>query len=400
MKKTLFSVLALAVTVIACQKNSVPVEYVPSENAVQFTTNLNYYTIKSAVAENALANVKVIAGAPINSTVSGVVDGNSMTVSPTLYWGAGQTAATKFVAITGGQTSVSVENYNVLSGVYDYEYCAKLMSAVDTAEPEETVDLTFEHIFSKLIINVTNNLGADVVSSVVVSNIASVADINFETKAVTIKGEYNTSAPAHENTANSQYAVALLPQTATPTITVTTSLGATYTYVLSSAFTFQRAKVATVSLTLEGASSSGGGMSAISAMTVDVTDWAADNTAVAGSGTTNLGDNYWYIEGTINDTAWGTAFPMLQTSTGVWEVNFSYQTGAGNEGFKLHKSTGWSSDQIGADPSSPVYPSDGTAKSGWQDSSLNANIKIAAAGNYHLKYDSTDNDKITITPVE
>ena len=402
--KKLLTIFAAAAALVACQKAAEP-QYVPGKEEIKFTTNLNYYTVKAAVEENVLSNVNVIAGAPINKTATGTVEGTSMTVSPTLYWGVGQTMATKFVAITGGQTNTEVTAYEVPTGAsYDYAYCAKLMSASATVAPGDPVELSFEHIFSKLVINITNNLGADVVTSVEVGGLAAKADIDFDTKTVTIDAAdpYTASFPANELTAGTAYELALLPQTAAPTITVTTSLGAVYTFVVdgTTQFTFQRAKVATVALTLNGATSSGGStQNPVPAMTISgVADWAADNTAVAGDGNITLSDNYWYIEGTVNNTSWGTAYPMQCTAPDVWEVDFTYQKGAADEGFKLHKTTGWSSSQIGADPSANVFPADGTMTYGWKTG--NDNIQLAAAGKYHIKYDFTDGDKVFITTID
>lgn len=388
MKRIFFIAVLAAAAFVSCQKAETEATYEPGESPIRFTTNLNYYTVKAAVEENVLSDVKVIAGAPINQTVTGTPGAGTMTVSPTLYWGAGQTVATKFIAITGGITEAVVENYNVLEYGYNYEYCAKLMSAVDTVEPEETVDLSFQHIFSKLVINITNNLGADVVSTVNISNIASVGTVNFETRAVTITGPYTTNCNAYAETDNSKYVVAILPQTATPTITVTTSLGATYTFVASSAFNFQGAKVATIDLTLTAGSSAGSGLTSVGSMTIDVTDWAADATEFAGDGETNLSDNYWYIEGTVNDTEWGTAFPMQLTATNVWEADFTYQKGAGNEGFKLHKTTGWGSSQVGYDPGAdPIVAAADTWYYVWPDGNTNGDIQLSAAGSYHITCD-------------
>lgn len=395
MKRSLFFAAFAAAALVSCNKAEVETSYLPGDKAVQFRTNLNYYTVKAAIEENVLSDVKVIAGAPINQTVTGTPGAGTMTVSPTLYWGAGQTAPTKFIAITGGIATPVVEGYNVLEYGYNYEYCAKLMSAAATVEPEETVALNFQHIFSKLIINITNNLGADVVSTVNVGNIASVGDVNFETRAVTITGPYTTSCNAYAETDNSKYVVAILPQTAAPTITVTTSLGATYTFVMDpeDPFTFQGGKVATVDLTISAGSSAGSGVASVGAMEIDVTNWAADATEVEGEGSTNLSDNYWYIEGTINSTVWGTAFPMQLTATNVWEADFTYQTGAANEGFKLHKTTGWNSLQVGYDPENATVAADGeTWNYVWPNSNDNANIKLPAAGSYHIVCDFTKGD--------
>lgn len=391
MKRFLFLAAFAAAALVSCSKAEVETSYLPGDKAVQFRTNLNYYTVKAAIEENVLSDVKVIAGAPINQTVTGAPDAGTMTVSPTLYWGAGQTAPTKFIAITGGQTSPVVDAYNVLSGEYNYAYCAKLMSAVATTEVGETVDLEFHHIFSKLVINITNNLGADQVSTVNVSNIASVGTINFETREVTITGPYTTNANAYEETENSKYVFALLPQTATPVITITTGLGATYTFTASDAFSFQGAKVATINITLNSTTSSGSGLTSVGAMNIEVADWVADETVMEGTGSTNLSDNYWYIEGTINDTSWDTAFPMQMTAANVWEADFTYQaTGLSGEGFKLHKTTGWGSSQAGYDPANAIVAADGeTWYYVWPNKNDNGNIKLGASGSYHIVCDFT-----------
>ena len=403
MKKILIF-FAAAATLVACQKTVEP-QYVPGKEAIKFKTNLNYYTVKAAVDENVLSDVKVIAGDPIDQVASGTVEGTTMTVSPTLYWGVGQTKATKFVAITGGQTNIQVNEYKVVNpgGTYDYAYCAKLMSASGTATPGNEVSLSFEHIFSKLVINVDNKLGADVVSSVEVIGLANTAAIDFDAKTVTIDpaDNYDSTFPAYEHTANAVYELALLPQTAAPTISVTTILGAQYTFVVDGTqqFEFQRGKVATVNITLSGATISGSStQTPVGSFTINpVADWTEDTTAMPGEPMMGLSDNYWYIEGTVNGTSWGTAYSMTCTATDVWEADFTYQKGAADEGFKLHKTTGWGDAQLGADPDNRVFPADGTLTYGWKAG--NENIQLAAAGKYHIKYDFTDGDKVYITTV-
>lgn len=401
MKKSIVTVFALAACLVACNKAETPVNNAEPQ-AVRFSVrNLNSYTVKAAIDENVLSDVKVIAGAPINATASGTVDGTDLTVSPALYWTPGQTLSTKFVAITGNQTNVTVDSYTVSDQYhpYDYEYCAKLMSASATVAPGANVSLDFYHIFSKLVINITNNLGADVISTVNVSGIASVGSVNFDTRAVTITGPYNTNANAHERTANQVYEFALLPQTAAPTITVTTTLGAVYTFVLDPEhpFTFQGAKCATVDLTIGATASSAGSSTPVGVMAIhSVVDWATDATDFGtGDESTVLGDNYWYIQGTINGSNWATAYPMRMTATDVWEADFTYnKTLANDEGFKLHKTTGWGSDQLGADPANKVFTV-GALNWGWRTG--NDNIQLATAGSYHIKYDFTDGDKVYIT---
>ena len=336
MKKALIVICALSAALVACNKNE-PAKELGSRE-IKFTTNMNTYTVKAAVDENVLADVKIIAGAPINQTVDATPTqtdlAGTLTTNPVLYWGVGQTEATKFVAITGSQTNAVVDNYDMLGyGSYDYVYCSKLMSATATVDPEQTVALNFEHIFSKVLINITNNLGADAVQTVTFGNIAASSKVNFETRAFENLGTQDKVLPAYEITANAQYAVVVIPQTARPVITVTTQKGAVYTFTVDTDFAFQRAKVATVTLTLNPATSSSS-RTPVGAANFTVTDWAADATAFTGSGDMNT-DSYWKIFGKVYSTAdkdnkpgaWEKQYPMTFNADGKWEVTINYDPG-------------------------------------------------------------------------
>ena len=219
------------------------------------------------------------------------------------------------------------------------------MSAVATVAPENTVDLNFEHIFSKVVINITNNLEADAVSTVEFKKVAASAKVNFETRAIENLGEQTATLPANENTAGSQYAVVIIPQTARPEIVVTTQKGAVYTFAVNADFTFQRAKTASVSLTLNP-STSVGTLSLVGNMTFTVTDWVADNTTMTGEGTMNL-DQYWHIFGKVYSEAdktskpgpWEKRYPLAFNSDGKWEITINYDPTMtpGDEGFLFGK---------------------------------------------------------------
>ena len=255
MKKILILAAAAAMTFAACEKAQNPVNEGLKE--VKFTTNLNHYAVK-AVDENALNGIKVIAGSPIGQVSDATVSGSALTVNPTMYWGAGQTTATKFIAITGGQTSPVVDSWDYSD---DYEYNSQLMSAVATGTPSDSeIQLTFNHVFSKVVINIDNQLGQDKVKSVVVSNLANNASVNFETGSVTASDTRTGVATAQEITENAEYAVVILPQTSSPVITVTTDLDAVYVFTVASAFTFQGGKVASTSIELTGSTKEASGL--------------------------------------------------------------------------------------------------------------------------------------------
>ena len=332
MKKSLLILFAAAAALVACNKEANVKD--ASSREIRFTTNLNTYSVKAAVEENVLESVKIIAGAPINTTVSATPTqtdlAGTLTTSPVLYWGVGQNESTKFVAITGGQENVVVNEYNMLDMGYSYAYCSKLMSAVATVAPENTVELSFEHIFSKVVINITNNLGSDEVASVAFNKVAAQAKIDFEHRTFENLGEQTASLPANEITANQKYAVVIIPQTARPEIVVTTQKGAVYTFTVNADFTFQRAKTATVELTLNP-SSSAGTRAQVGVMNFVVVDWQADNTAMSGEGTLNQ-DAYWHIFGKVYSEAdktnkpgaWEKRYPLAYNVDGKWEITINY----------------------------------------------------------------------------
>ena len=400
MKKSVLILFAAATALVACSK---PAAELTPGSEIQFTTNLNTYAVKAAVEENVLENVKIIAGAPINKTVSATPTqtglAGTLATTPTLYWAAGQTASTKFVAITGGQENTVVNEYDMLGLGYDYAYCSKLMSAVATVAPENTVELNFEHIFSKVVINITNNLAADEVASVAFNKVAAVAKVDFENRTFADFGPYTASLPANEITANSKYAVVIIPQTARPEIVVTTQKGAVYTFTVNADFTFQRAKTATVSLTLNS-STSVGTLSAVGGMNFTVTDWVADATEMTGDGAMNL-DEYWHIFGkvyseadkTSKPGAWEKRYPLAYNNAGKWEITINYDPDMEHPdgGFLFVKGDTY----LGMHNSSPSVTSDYNL---WATDRINI-LTQEGKGKYTFVLDPANNNNLTYTRI-
>lgn len=405
MKKVIFAAAIAALALVGCSRDA---QVAGERTPVRFTTNVASYTVKAT--ESALEDndaVQIIAGAPINATSAATVNGTALEPETPIYWNSGQTASTNFVAIYpgAGQTATTMDDYSLANG--DYAYHSSLLVASTTAAVNETVALEFKHPFSKIVIDITNNLGADAVASVSVNGVILQANMDFAAGTVDLgqNTAANVSATKISQT-EEKWAAIIFPQTAKPSIVVTTAQGSVYTFALSADYTFKAGEVATAALTLNGgASHSGDEHGAAVGFSFTVKDWAAASENVAvGDAAVEVSTTYWYIEGTVNGASWGTAFPMVMKADKVWTVDFTYNgfdandpaTEVASAGFKLHQGPGWDGTQIGADPANQVFTVDGNINWGWK--TANADIKLAANGTYTLTYDYTDGDKVTITP--
>lgn len=96
------------------------------------------------------------------------------------------------------------------------------------------VDMTFRHVLSKIVIDMTNDTGSDI-TSVVISGSKTTAAVNVAEASVTVSGSAATEdITTCEITENESYAAILVPQEAVLTIKVKTS-GNEYSQVLESA---------------------------------------------------------------------------------------------------------------------------------------------------------------------
>lgn len=144
-----------------------------------------------------------------------------------------------------------------------------LMLAKATSKPtEEAVVLPFKHVLSKITLTIDNQLGEDI-KDVYFAGIKG--QVTFDVKdasTVAASGSEGTikACKASDNT----WSLIIAPQTASPTLAVTTVSDKQYTFVLSENVTFASGKVSTASVTLTAES-------IYTSFTPEISDWIADN---------------------------------------------------------------------------------------------------------------------------
>lgn len=345
MKKFLIIAACAAMTLASCQKSE---NVVRKGSAVKFSVeNVATYVVKAgAINGETPSQVGIFAADLDADNIAANVSGTTLTPTSAINWKPGQVDPTTFVAYypyAASRTVTSAEfipPYNQNSGEVDFSAYDNFVTAVKSADPETTVALSFSHPFAKLRLNITNNLGADVVDYIEIDGIKLASAIDIASGAVTME-----ETPSHEHqypcpvTANSVYELVLVPQTASPTIIVHTLQGSSYTFVISAPYNFQAGKVGTAALTLSTSSSGTSGLSAAS-FSIDLTEaeWTDGTAATFGDPTELVSANYWYAIGTINGSSWDIDYPMTYNDNGEWKITIEYTAG---QEFKFRKNKDW-----------------------------------------------------------
>ena len=330
-KYFIFALAALAAAFVlpSCSKSESPVPARGSK--VNFVASVNDYSFTRAT-ETSLETgdkIRIIAGAPINASATATVTDTGLELSSPIYWNKDQTEKTGFVAIypDEDQTSPVVDDYDLYyGGSHDYEYHNLYMSATkQDVTPGTTVDLTFRHPFSKIVVNVTNNLEDEEVTGVSVNGVKMNGKLDLSAATVDLSNASDKDVPA-TRTGEGSYALIVMPQTATPSIVVTTDK-ASYKFVLSSAFQFKAGAAATAALTLNPT-------------TTPITTGEAVVFSFAVTGWENGGtldyavyEPKWIVFGSYDGEAWSEIVAMTQTTAGtepyegVWEADINYAKG-------------------------------------------------------------------------
>ena len=409
MKKALISILAVAATLVACQKQASMVN-VP-ESPIRFSLGGTYaFTKATEAALEDADEIQIIAGAPISSASKGTVSGSNLTLTPAMYWAKGQSEAATFVAIYPytASTSTSIAYDLNFGGNHDFAYHKNyLVAKASSAPTEEKVALNFRHPFSKVLINVDNQLGSDAVASVVLKTIKMSGTLDLVAETVDVSEAEATDVTASK-LSDTQWGAIVMPQSARPTLEITTTLGSKYTFTLPAAFTFEAGKVTTASVVLEGQSGGGDSHGAPASFSFSVANWTngAQNPGFE-NGAVAMGE-YWYVLGCVYQedntvAAWAKDFPMTYGGKNaqdkdIWTITVNYdETKAAQPvdcGFKLRK---YSSETAEADRWNTqlgMYASDPNDYMNIEynydlASSANKNIRFSEAGNYTLTL--TDN---------
>ena len=352
--KKLFAIALGALAIAACNKQA-SVEVVTPDSPISFSVPQNVFSFTKAT-ESALEDaddIQIIAGAPISSASKGTVSGTNLNLTPAMYWGKGQSAATTFVAIYPYTASTDTKfDYDLnFGGNHDYDYHKLyLVAKASSAPTAEKVALSFRHPFSKVLINVDNQLGFDKVDKVVLKTIKMSGELDLVEETVDVSEVEASDVTAHK-ISDTQWGAIVMPQTARPTLEVTTDLGSKYTFTLPASFVFEAGKVATASVVLKGQSGGGDTHGDAVSFSFTVTDWAAaasnpgfeDGAVAMGS--------YWYALGCLYDAdntvaAWSKDFPLTyggknEQSKEIWTITINYDetkaTKDIDKGFKLRR---------------------------------------------------------------
>lgn len=162
-------------------------------------------------------------------------DGTNFTAPGSLWYEDTNTASSIF-AYYPYQTGTTIPaEFTVLTDQSGDNYKkSDLVIGIKTGvKPEKTVDVTFKHKTTRLIIRVTNGTGSDI-TEILIKGAVGTGTIDAETGAFTAKeGAATVDVKACERTKNQLYYALLVPQNeAKLTASVTTSDGKTLSYTL------------------------------------------------------------------------------------------------------------------------------------------------------------------------
>ena len=339
MKKILYT-LAFIAAMVSCSKEK-PNGPSTGPKAVDFKiANISFYTLKSTAVIGSAESSKVgIYASELGANnVQATVSGSSLTPATAIYWKEGQTEATLFIARYPYAESSTIDGEYTIpsdqSNEENYFYQENMMTAVASASPNPgTVAFDFTHPFAKVAINITNNLAADAVASVVLKNVKQTAtklDLTTAPAIATLDGSLS-EVTAYRNAANA-YSLILMPQTANEEmdIRVTTTLGSVYSFRLDTPYSFEAGKIAETNLTLNPIDGPGSSLTAVGAMSFTSREWVPGSPATTSPiGQPEIGA-YFQIGGTIytdEDTsapAWSKWFNMVLTAADTWTATINY----------------------------------------------------------------------------
>lgn len=406
MKK--FFALALGVIAIAaCEKQATPV--VTPDSPINFSIPQNTFTFTKAT-EAALEDddaIQIIAGAPITAASKATVSGTNLTLANPIYWAKGQTAAADFVAIYPYTASTNTSfNYDLSNGDYDY-HKLYLVAKASSAPTEEKIALNFRHPFSKVLINVTNNLGSDAVASVELKSLKLAGTLDLVEESVDLDGVENANITAHK-LSEAQWGAIIMPQSAQPQLVITTTLGSVYTFTLPAAFNFEAGKVASAAVTLEGQGGSGDDHGEATSFSFSVADWAAAaQNPGFGDGSVAMG-SYWYVLGTVYQEdntvgAWAKDFPMVYGGKNnqqqeIWTITLNYDeakaTAQAGPGFKLRRYASSTAEDARWNTQLGMWASDDNT---YVNIANTYGLATAADGNKDIRFEAAGNYTLTLT---
>lgn len=216
------------------------------------------YTVKSTDTSFETGDrISLFAGEPVNAdNICLTCSGGKIIPEKTLYWGEGQTSATDFTAIypySGDYLFAEGFSFSVEADQSSRSaHCASdLMVATASAAPSGgPVALSFNHILSRLSLQIDNRTGKDV-SSVILSGVK----LGYEYPEALASGEEGSICAYPVS--GDMWEVILPPQTAKPILLIITSDGQQYTFNMASSGAFAAGRNQSASVKIGGGTALG-----------------------------------------------------------------------------------------------------------------------------------------------
>lgn len=381
MKKVLFTLLAAATVLVACDKNETTPVAKDGSREIRFTTNFQTYTVKSESALNE-KTVKIIAGAPINQVVEATAaDPSTLTPATKLYWAKDQTAKTKFAAIYPSiDVTAAPFDYDVANGDYAFHKDVLFATSGEVA-PGQNVALNFAHPFTQVQIAVTNNLEGYDVDAVKVSGLKVNSEVDLLEGTVTPKGENGEIAATK---VDAKYNVVIIPQTASPVITVTMKKGEetkNVNFVLAEPVAFVANKIYNAAVTVKAEETP---QQVEVSLGFNVTEWVAEATPLAYVEDGEAPDA-WTVIGNINATNWDKDFALTAgtgAEAGLLVADIDYR--AGNM-FKIRNHASWD-EAYGSTLAEDAEQAEDQLASSVLVLKADPAIRLSAAGVWHISF--------------
>ena len=280
MKKNLaFVVLAAGALLFSCTVKEEKVALHGDE--IKFQSTIGDYAVKATdTAFEKGDKVGVSATAPVSvQNVALTWNGTGFEPATPIYWGADQAKDQKvtFTAYypysSAGSSSIQVnadQSTHALYTASDF-----MVAQVASAPADGAVNLVFDHALSQLLL-VVDNQTEETIKEVYVGGVKGRA--SYSGSAITPTGEEGTikACPVEYNR-KSAWVLVIVPQTANPTLMITTESGKQYTYKTDAPVVFSSSKrrVAQVVINEESVATD---------FTGEVNNWTDDNDVNFGQG--------------------------------------------------------------------------------------------------------------------
>ncbi|MBO4635075.1 MAG: fimbrillin family protein [Bacteroidales bacterium] len=388
MKKVLFIITVAALALVSCQRSE-PVQNGAARGEVRFTTNIQTYNVKAtdtAFEDNDV--VGIFAGSPIvKNNVRATVTGTELALDEKIYWPDGVNAAIEFVAYYPYATDAT-QTYAFAvqadqSAEANYKKSDLLIAKTIAPPSDNAVALAFKHALSKVELTIDNQVAGVTVNGVNFEGVALNGTVALASGEISALGD-KANVKAFKK-ADKVYQLLIMPQTAQPKVRVSLSNGNSVVYELASAFTFNPGKKASASLVVKEAAQQDAVVFSFS-----VEDWGQEQTNLGFGEGSMISGEVWSVIGSMNGDNWQTPIPMTQNVYGDWEADIVYAEG---DEFKLRKGAEEPYTWVGMQPSWNYY---GLGDFGNDTNYLQAgdeaiNIKLEAAGEYHLYFTASNN---------